>query len=294
MRFSDGIRLRGLTAPALIFTLVLPGFAEPVRLTRDGILKASPVFSKKSTELIYAVLENPRRFRLMRMDLADRTTKSLRKDASTAEFEPASSGDGRYCAFVRQRGVLSLSMAILDRQTNSLVEVLPPSGFAGMRSPAISPDNSRVLYSLADGGRQHIYSTNLRAENPQKLSDSPGISNWPGFSPDGKLIVFGSSRDGNFEIYVMQSDGSEVKRLTHNPFQDIRPRFSPDGLRIAFVSHRDGNSEVYLINVDGTGLTRVTNHSERDDYPEWHSDGNRLVMVSERNGQHDLYLTDVP
>ena len=72
----------------------------------------------------------------MKMDLASRNVESLRKDASTAGFEPTCSRDGRYCAFVRQRGVLSLSLAILDRQSNALVEMMPPSGFTGMRSPA--------------------------------------------------------------------------------------------------------------------------------------------------------------
>ena len=294
MSFFDRACLRLIALPVFVVVLALSVSADPVRLTSDGLLKASPVFSKNGTELIYAVLENPERFRLVKMNLADRTTESFRKDASTAEFEPACSPDGRYCAFVRQIGVLSLSLTILDRQTNSITEVMPPSGFAGMRSPAISSDNTRVLYSLADEGRQNIYSTNLKAEDPQKLTDSVGINNWPCFSPDGKWIVFGSSRDGNFEIYVMRSDGSEARRVTHNPFQDIRPRFSPDGQHIVFVSHRDSNSEIYVINVNGTGLTRITNHVERDDYPEWHSDGKRLVIVSERNGQHDLYLRELP
>ena len=294
MSFSDRACLCKTAVLVLISGTVLPSFADSVQLTSDGILKTSPVFCKQSTELIYAVLENPKRFRLMKMSLENLSTESLREEASTAEFEPACSRDGRYCAFVRQRGVLSLSMAILDRQSNSLVEVMPPAGFAGMRSPTFSPDNSCVLYSFADGGRQHIYSTNLQAQDPTKLTDNDGINNWPCFSPDGKRIVFGSSRDGDFEIYVMRSDGSHAKRITHSPFQDIRPRFSPDGKHIAFVSHRDGNSEIYVISVDGTDLTRITHHSERDDYPEWHSDGKRLVIVSERDGRHDLYLVSVP
>jgi TolB protein len=294
MNFSDRHPLCTFASWLLMLCLALSARAESVRLTTDGVLKTSPVFCRKSTELIYAVLENPKRFRLMRMDLASRAVDALRKDASTAEFEPACSRDGRYCAFVRQKGVLSLSMAVLDRQTNSLVEVTPPPGFAGMRSPAISPDNTRILYSFADGGRQQIYSTNVQAENPTKLTESAGINNWPCFSPDGKLVVFGSSRDGNFEVYVVNSDGSDPRRITNSPFQDIRPRFSPDGRRIAFVSHRDGNSEIYVINADGSGLTRITHDDERDDYPEWHSDGKRLVIVSERNGQHDLYLVCVP
>ena len=294
MSFFDRVSTYAVASSILLMCAVQQSLADPQRLTSDGILKASPAFCKNSTELVYAVLENAERYRLMKMNVASGEIESLRKDATTAEFEPACSRDGRYCAFVRQRGVLSLSMAIFDRQSKSLVEVLPPSGFAGMRSPAISPDNSRVLYSFADGGRQQIYVTNLQAKDPLKLTDSSGIDNWPGFSPDGQSIVFGSSRDGAFEIYVMQSDGSEVKRITHSPFQDIRPCFSPDGKRIAFVSHRDGNSEIYVVNIDGSGLTRVTNHPERDDYPAWHSDGKQLVIVSERGGQHDLYLLEIP
>jgi tricorn protease-like protein len=267
---------------------------EPVRLTTDGRLKATPVFMRGGTELVFAVLENPKMFRLMTMRLADRSVEPLRQEATMAEFEPACSRDGRYCAFVRQRGVLSLSVAILDKQSNTLVEVLPPPGFAGLRSPTFSPDNSRVLYSFADENRQQIFSTNLQATDPQKLTDSLGINNWPNCSPDGKEIVFSSSRDGNFEIYLMQCDGSNAQRLTHNPLQDIRPRFSPDGKRIVFVGHRDGNSEIYVMDRDGTNLARVTHHPERDDYPDWHTDGKRLVVVSERGGRHDLYLVSVP
>ncbi|MAV35227.1 MAG: hypothetical protein CMJ59_07180 [Planctomycetaceae bacterium] len=268
--------------------------AEPIRLTTDGRLKASPMFVNQSTELVFAVLETPQRYRIMRMDLASGSEQPLRKEAATAEFEPAGSRDGRYYAFVHQRGVLSLSLAILDTQSNTLAEVLPPAGFAGMRSPAFAPDNSTVLYSFADGGRQQIFSTTVQAKGTKQLTDSPGVNNWPCFSPNGEQIVFGSSRDGNFDIYLMDRDGTGARRLTRSPYQDIRPRFSPDGKQIAFVSHRNGNSEIYLIRPDGTDLQRVTHHPERDDYPDWHTDGKRLVILSEREGQHDLYLVDIP
>lgn len=295
MSCSDRVVRRLALGAVLLFLFARSSCAgEPVRLTDDGRLKASPSFTNEGAQLVFAVLENPKRYRLMRMDMADRTVEPLRADASSAEFEPACSGDGRYCAFVRQRGVLSLSLAILDTRSGALAEVMPPAGFAGMRSPAIAPDNSRVLYSFAEGGRQQIYSTTIQAEEPRKLTDSLGINNWPSYSPDGKRIAFGSSRDGNFEIYVMNRDGKDVRRLTHSPSQDIRPSFAPDGKRIAFVSHRDGNAEIYLIASDGAALSRLTHHPERDDYPAWRPDGKRLVIVSERNGQHDLYLAPIP
>lgn len=295
MNCSDHAVRRMAWSAVLLLLLARPSRpGERVRLTDDGRLKASPSFTNGGTELVFAVLENPKRYRLMRMKMADRSVQPLRADASSAEFEPACSRDGRYCAFVRQRGVLSLSLAILDTRSGAVAEVMPPSGFAGMRSPAISPDNSRVLYSFADGGRQQIYSTTMQAEDSRKLTDSLGINNWPSYSPDGKRIAFGSSREGNFEIHVMNRDGNDVRRLTDSPSQDIRPSFAPDGKRIAFVSHRDGNAEIYLIDSDGANLARLTHHPERDDYPTWRPDGKRLVIVSERSGRHDLYLTPVP
>ena len=267
---------------------------EPLKLTEDGRLKFSSAFIPSGEELIFATFETPVLFRLMRLRMSDRTVEPLHKDATNSEFEPAFSADGRYYAFARNSGVLSVQIVIRDRQTNQDAFVPPGTGFSGLRSPAFSADGGRVLYSFADADRQQIHSVDARAGDHKMLTDSAGINNWPCCSPDGKQIVFGSTRDGNYEIYVMNVDGSEVRRLTDCPFQDIRPRFSPDGKRIAFMSGRDGNYEIYLMNSDGSGVTRLTNNPERDDYPTWHPDGKHLVIASERAGRQDLYLIDVP
>ena len=133
---------------------------------------------------------------------------------------------------------------IVRRDTEQLAEILPGDGFDGLRSPAVSPDGSRMLYCHAEGGRLQIYSAGADGSGPRPLTDSQGSNNWPDFSPDGRQIVFASSRAGDYEIYVMEADGANVRRLTDTPVQDIRPRFSPDGRRIAFTSQRDGKRRV--------------------------------------------------
>ena len=268
--------------------------AEPQRLTHDGRQKSSPVFRDEGRELVYVEFADPTLFQLRRLVLADGTTELLHPKSTSAEFEPAWSADGENYAHLKLRGVLSVSIVVRDKQGNTLSEILPAGGFNGYRSPALSPDHSRLAFACAERGTQQIYSSKLNGEDRKQLTESTGISNWPSYSPDGRSIVFGSSRDGNFEIYRMNSDGSDVRRLTDNPFQDIRPRFSPDGLRIAFTSHRDGNAEIYVMNADGSALQRVTENADRDDYAEWHPDGKRLVLVSEREGKHDLYLLSLP
>ena len=226
--------------------------------------------------------------------LADHKIEQLHLDETRSEFEPAVSRDGRYLAFVQNRGNLSLAMVIKDLMTGTQVDIPPGGGFSGMHSPAFAPDNSRVLYSYPEEGRQHLFAVGIDAKNPTRLVDSSGVNNWPSYSPDGREVVFSSTRDGDYDLYVMKSDGTNVRRLTDSPKQDIRPRWSPDGQRIAFTSNRDGNYEIYLIAPNGTGLSRVTNHPEQDDFAAWHPDGRRLVIVAERDGHQDLVLVDVP
>jgi TolB protein len=278
-----------------IMALGLAQAGEPVRLTTDGRVKRDPVFLRPDgSELLFAVLDQPKQLRLMRLTLASSKVESLHPDETRSEFEPAVSRDGRYLAFVQNRGNLSLALVIKDLMTGMQADVPPGGGFSGMHSPAFAPDNSRVLYSYPEDGRQNLFAVGIDAKQPKRLVDSSGINNWPSFSPDGRQVVFSSTRDGDYDLYVMKSDGSDVRRLTESPKQDIRPRWSPDGRRIAFTSNRDGNYEIYVVAPDGTGLSRLTNHPEQDDYACWHPASRRLVIVSERSGLHDLFLVDVP
>lgn len=270
------------------------GAADAVRLTEDGSLKRDPIFTSDGEAVIYTLLESPTQLRLMRLELSTGEVRPLHEDAAKSEFEPALSRDGRYLAFVQSRGNLSLALVIRDREQQRDFDIPPEGGFSGMRSPEIAPDNSRVLYAYPAGGRQHVFSVDLSAQDRRQLTDSDGYNNWPRYSPDGSRIVFSSTRDGNYEIYSMRADGTDVRRLTTNRFQDIRPRYAPDGKRIVFTSSRDGNYEIYVMNAEGGNLTRVTAHPERDDYAAWHPDSEQLVTVAERKGQYDLYLLNAP
>jgi len=264
--------------------------AEPVRLTNDGRLKRDPVFLKPNgSELIYVVLDKPNQLRLMKFTLSNRVSVPVHPEETRSEFEPTVSRDGRYLAFVQNRGNLSLALVIQDLVENKQSEQPPAGGFSGMHSPTIAPDDTRVLYSFPEDGRQHLFECSITAENRRRIVDSEGINNWPDFSPDGRRIVFGSSREDDFEIYVMHADGTGVTRLTHSPKQDIRPKFSPDGRRIAFTSNRDGNYEIYVMNADGSGQRRVTQRLEHDDCVCWHPDGKSLIVVSEQAGRCDLF-----
>jgi tricorn protease-like protein len=266
--------------------------AEPVRLTTDGLTKFGAVTRQGGQEIVYVDFVQGATYRLQRLTLKTGNVERLHPQATTSEFEPTFSADGRYYAYLRLRGLLNVHIVIHHIETRAEIEVSPGPGLAGIRTPALAPDASRVVFSFAEKSRQQLYTVDIKGENRQPLTDSPGINIAPSFSPDGKRIAFCSTRDGNYEIYTMDADGKDVVRLTDSSFQDLRPGFSPDGQRIAFTSHRDGNAEIYVMNADGTRLRRITHHPERDDYAAWH-DVRRLVVVSERDGEQDLYLVDL-
>jgi Tol biopolymer transport system component len=267
--------------------------SEPHRLTFDGRQKMDTVFIRHGEELVFTVQESPTQFCLMRLNLASGKTERLHPDATTSQFEPAFSLDGRYCAFVQCRANLNLVLIIRDTKQKRENVFDPGGGFAGMHRPSIAPDGSRLIFSMPGGNGQQVYSINTLGRDRKSLTQA-GINNWPAFSPDGRRIAFTSSRDGDFEIYAMDADGKNVRRLTKSPGLDIRPAWSADAKRIAFTSNRDGNYEIYAMNADGSKVRRVTHHPERDDYAAWHPDGRHLAIVSERAGQSDIYLVDVP
>jgi TolB protein len=263
------------------------------RLTDDGGHKFSPQFTG-GEEILYTLFDGVTLMRLMRLRVARGVSEPLHKEASRSELDPTMSADGRYLAFVQLRGTLSLGLQVLDLKRNTSAEVPPESGFCGLRSPAIAPDNTRVLYSFATGGRQKLFSVNMDGGDRRLLTDGIGIDNWPDYSHDGKQVVFSSSRGGGFDVYIMKANGSEMRRLTSGPFRNVRPRFSPDGKHIAFTGFRNGRCRVYVMRADGSNARCVETDSEQDDYPSWHPSGRRLVMVSERSGRHDLYLVKAP
>ena len=149
------------------------------RLTRDGSLKCSPQVTARGTEVVFAVLSTPKLYRLMRLKLANQTLEPLHKGADRSELDPAFTPDDRQEAFIQLRSGLSLALVIRDLEQGKDAEVPPPSGFAGLRSPALVPDGSRVLYSFSEGGGQQIYSVDKQGVDRRQLtppSEFPGIS----------------------------------------------------------------------------------------------------------------------
>ncbi len=60
-----------------------------------------------------------------------------------------------------------------------------------------------------------LWLTNVKGENPRRLTSNLGEVTTPYFSSDGKWIAFTGREEGNPEVYVIPSSGGKEKRITY-------------------------------------------------------------------------------
>ncbi|WP_373061280.1 hypothetical protein [Gemmatimonas sp.] len=163
-----------------------------------------------------------------------------------------------------------------------------PATSGGM-SPQWLPGGRGLVYSVLDGVRNPIMTSDLGTGSQRTLAASSGIEHSsPAVSPDGRTVVYARGSDTGTDLYAMPIDGGAPRRITVGRGRaSTQPTFSPDGQRIAFMSDRSGRPEVYISDLDGTNVELLTAAAFGDrDYragPDWSPDG-RLVAFQSRNG----------
>jgi len=113
---------------------------------------------------------------------------------------------------------------------------------ARVSDPQISPDGTRVVYSVAvpdmtaNRSARDIWMVSFSGGDARQLTKTgrDGGARW---SPDGRTIAFTSSRSGGNQLYVMNADGTgEPRQLTTLSGDVDNIVWSPDGRTIAFTA----------------------------------------------------------
>lgn len=180
--------------------------------------------------------------------------------------------------------------------------------------PALSPDGSRVVYTLRtpDAGRdrnvEQLWTVPVAGGAPRRLTTGDADTD-PAWSPDGRRVAF--LRDG--QVHLLPADGGDAERVTDLPLGAGAPVWSPDGDRLAFaapVDPTDGKGPLVATRVDfqadgagmygavrhqlhvldvATGACRqVTDGREHAGRPAWSPDGRTLAFTRKVGDDSDL------
>lgn len=182
---------------------------------------------------------------------------------------------------------------VMDFDGYNLKKVTNHGGIA--ISPAFSPDNQNIVYSLIDDKQKvkniALYQVNLASGRTTKLLDKEGINSGAIYSSDGKGLYLTMSHRGNADIYYVDLATKGERQITLNAGEDVDPSVTKDGSLMTFLSNRAGRANVYTLN-PSTGekdLKRISFVGQFNATPRFSPDGSEIVFSSWVDRGFDLY-----
>jgi serine/threonine-protein kinase len=240
----------GNIAPSSIWVVSASG-GEPVRVTDDRPLHASPVWLPGGRGLLYVSDQDGGRdiyfVPFSRSGAPDGAAVRL-----TTGLHPHTislSADGRRLLYSLYTETSNGWTVELQRgRSVSLREARPvTSGSQVIEGFSISPDGKWLAFDSNRNGSQDIWRMALGGNAPpEPLSTAPEDEFQPSYSPDGKFISFHSLRSGSVrDLYVIPADGGPRARIPVPTTNNLIPRFSPDGRSLVYlVWEEEGGASV--------------------------------------------------
>jgi dipeptidyl aminopeptidase/acylaminoacyl peptidase len=259
---------------------------HPISPADNALLKAvvDPQISPDGERVAYVVRgvdseKNERQTSIWVAPL-DGKSPARRFTFGTKDHSPRWSPDGRFLAFVSDRGDKNqVMLAPLDGGESRTLTSAPH----GVNELAWSPDGSRVAYlervgewkdgkelvavekvaprvikhlryrldtvGYFDDRRTHIFVADIESGESKQITSGDYYDQQIAWSPDGKRIAFASDRepkrhDRQFraDIWVVPASGGVPKKLTRSRGAANWPAFSPDGKTIAYLGHEHGDA----------------------------------------------------
>ncbi len=182
----------------------------------------------------------------------------------------------------------SLPLVLNSYQFTSTVQLT--YGPRDARQPALSPDNTRVVFVDASA-HPEVWLASTSAGDAVNLTMTPNDDeDTPTFTSNGESVIFASNRSGDWDIYLVDLDGGNVRLAAGAKVTDeVHPALAPDGDHLAFSSNRAGNWDIYRAALAGSEWVQLTNDPAVDRLPSFSADGHSIVFRSERDGVSAAY-----
>jgi dipeptidyl aminopeptidase/acylaminoacyl peptidase len=223
-----------------------------------------------------------------------------------AQDKPASSDDKKPAA--------KEAPAPRAKSGGKLLTALDLMKVNAVSSPRISPDGSRVAYTVSEikmekdkewksVGQVWVVPTNRSAKSRQYTRGDKSATA-PEWSPDGTMLAFLSDRekDGERQVWMMMADGGEAWAVTAHKGGISGFRFSRDGKQLLLsatdqpskdeeerkkvkddtmvIDHDIKMTHLWLWNIEKKDEKRLTEGNFTVSDPQWSPDGTRITYTT--------------
>ena len=184
-----------------------------------------------------------------------------------------------------------------DRSGKSLGAVGAPGLVV---TPALSPDEKRVVYYRVSGATRDLWIRDLSRGTEVRFTNNGGNNLLPIWSPDGDRIVFMNIPKGVFNLFQKAASGStQEELLLPNTVSDYPTQWSRDGRFIAYQESDPKNKfDLWVLPVRGTAAERKPIPFLRTEFNEIEGqlspDSRWMAFASDRSGRYEVYVRPFP
>ena len=170
---------------------------------------------------------------------------------------------------------------------------------ADYRDTSLSPDQTRLVYDVGDGGpRGDLWIRDLtRGVSSRFTFDAAGELN-PQWSRDGRRIVYTSRAKAAGDLYMKDASGTrEAEPLLVNADEKYVSDWSPDGRHILFTSRGSSNTawDISAVPVDGDRKPfTVVRTPFSEMWATFSPDGKYIAYQSNESGRAEIYVHEFP
>ncbi|HEX9166926.1 MAG TPA: protein kinase [Gemmatimonadales bacterium] len=182
-------------------------------------------------------------------------------------------------------------------ERDGTASVVQPGWQGDFRYPELSPDGTRLAFSVAEGDQMQLWIKRLDRGNQTIFTREGEVNFRPSWSPDGRSIAWISNHGQQYDIQVKPADQSAQPRLLLGRTAE-RPAWEVTYARSGpWLLFRVENlaSDIYAIRpgVDSVATELIaTGASER--LPALSPDGRWLAYISDVTGRYEVYVRPFP